>query len=33
MITLDFLENSLKAGSLLAYPAAFAGGLLASLTP
>jgi cytochrome c-type biogenesis protein len=29
----NILENSLKAGSLLAYPLAFAGGLLASLTP
>jgi cytochrome c-type biogenesis protein len=33
MITLDVLENTLKAGSILAYPAAFAGGVLASLTP
>ena len=33
MITFNFLENSLKAGSLLAYPAAFGGGVLASLTP
>ncbi len=31
--TLNILESSLKAGSMLAYPAAFAGGLLASLTP
>ena len=33
MITLNILESTLKAGSLLAYPAAFAGGVLASLTP
>lgn len=33
MISLNFLESSLKTGSLLAYPSAFAGGLLASLTP
>jgi cytochrome c-type biogenesis protein len=33
MIALNVLENTLKAGSLLAYPAAFAGGVLASLTP
>jgi cytochrome c-type biogenesis protein len=33
MITLNVLENTLKAGSVLAYPAAFAGGVLASLTP
>ena len=31
--TLNILGSSLKAGSILAYPAAFAGGLLASLTP
>ena len=30
---MSILENALKAGSMLAYPAAFAGGLLASLTP
>lgn len=30
---LNILERSLQAGSLLAYPAAFAGGVLASLTP
>ena len=29
----NILESSLSAGSMLAYPAAFAGGLLASLTP
>jgi thiol:disulfide interchange protein DsbD len=33
MISLEILGNSIKAGSMLAYPAAFAGGLLASLTP
>ena len=33
MSPLDVLDTALKAGSLLAYPAAFAGGLLASLTP
>ncbi len=33
MNPLVILDNALKAGSLLAYPAAFAGGLLASLTP
>jgi thiol:disulfide interchange protein DsbD len=29
----NMLESALQSGSLLAYPAAFAGGLLASLTP
>jgi cytochrome c-type biogenesis protein len=29
----NILENALQAGSLLAYPVAFTGGLLASLTP
>jgi thiol:disulfide interchange protein DsbD len=33
MISLNLLESALKTGSLLAYPSAFAGGLLASLTP
>jgi cytochrome c-type biogenesis protein len=33
MSPLDILGSSLQAGSMLAYPAAFAGGLLASLTP
>ena len=33
MDPLSILESSLQAGSLLAYPVAFAGGLLASLTP
>jgi cytochrome c-type biogenesis protein len=33
VIELNILESSLKTGSLLVYPAAFAGGLLASLTP
>jgi thiol:disulfide interchange protein DsbD len=30
---LNILESSLQAGSLLAYPAVFVGGVLASLTP
>jgi cytochrome c-type biogenesis protein len=33
MISLDIIENTLTTGSMLAYPAAFAGGVLASLTP
>ena len=33
MNIMHFFESHLQAGSLLAFPAAFAGGLLASLTP
>jgi thiol:disulfide interchange protein DsbD len=33
MDSLSILQSSLEAGSLVAYPVAFAGGLLASLTP
>jgi thiol:disulfide interchange protein DsbD len=33
MDSLSFLQSALQAGSLAAYPAAFVGGLLASLTP
>jgi thiol:disulfide interchange protein DsbD len=33
MVSFDTLESTLNASAMLAYPAAFAGGVLASLTP